>query len=277
MSNAQQLATLVSRSYFSNEASFLDRLYSDIHSIIERLEKSSDKYYCDDEDKITSAIVLTLCELGYDASEQTKKNGTVDITVKPKDNTFTWIGEAKIGYGNTKIFEGMLQLLSRYVKRDNNAGLLIYFQKHSSHNHFNKWLKYLYNKEWQTYCTKKGTLEKANRLLGHLESKDYIKTEEYYHDLNVVKPCGKAAIVRMFYADLHHDPIDKSGVTNQSLILGQAKNELRDYCQKWDDGEFTQDDVADLVKNLKIFVEFDPDGHLDEEDKDDDIDETPQH
>jgi len=263
MSNAQLLATLTSRTYFSNEASFLDRLYKDIHSIIERLEKSSDKYYCDDEDKITSAIVLTLCELGYDASEQTKKNGTVDITVKPKDNDFSWIGEAKIGYGNTKIFEGMLQLLSRYVKRDNNAGLLIYFQKHSSHKHFNKWLKYLYDKDWQTYCNNKKTLTKANRLLGHLESKDYKKTDDYYHDLNVVKPCGKSAVVRMFYADLHHDPIDKSGVNNQSLIFGQAKNELRDYCQRWDDGVATPEELNDLVKNLKIYVEFDPDGHVD--------------
>lgn len=263
MSNAQQLATLVSRTYFKDEASFLDILYRDIHSIIERLEKSSDKYYSDDEDKITSAIVLTLCELGYDASEQTKKNGTVDITVKPKDNDFSWIGEAKIGYGNTKIFEGMLQLLSRYVKRDENAGLLIYYQKHSSHKHFNKWLKYLYFKEWEKYCTNKGILTKANRIFGHLESKDYKSTKEYYHDLNVVKPCGKPAVVRMFYADLHHDPIDKSGVNNQSLILGQAKNELRDYCQRWDDGQTTTEELEELVKNLKLHVGFDPDGHID--------------
>lgn len=263
MNRLEIAAQASSKTFFNSHQKFIDTLYGDIHSILERMEGSSEKYYCDDEDKITSAIVLTLCELGYDATEQTKKNGTVDITVKAKENEFIWIGEAKIGYGNTKIFEGMLQILSRYMKRDSDAGLLIYFQKSGSHTAFNSWLKYLYHKEWVKYCNGKGTLKKVEPLLGHLKSTDYRKTDNYYHDLSVFKPCGKAANIRMFYADLHHDPADKSSVTAQSLKLGQAKNSLRKYCQKWEDGEFYLPEMVDLFESLKLVIDFDHDEKLD--------------
>lgn len=263
MNNTRKLAELTGRTHFKDNASFLARLYEDIHSILERLESSSEKFYCDDEDKITTAIVITLCEKGYNATEQTKKNGTVDITVRDKEDEYSWIGEAKIGYGNTKIFEGMLQLLTRYIKRDENAGLLIYFQKAGSHKFFNDWLKYLYTLKWIEYCNKKGTLERVQPLLGHLVPSDYKETDKYYHDLQVYKPCGKPALVRMFYTDVHHDPADKSGASAHSLKLGQAKNTLRKFCQQWEDNEFDSSDLAKLFELLELNIDFDPDEKLD--------------
>ena len=102
MMNTNSLATnLVRRDYFITESDFHNQLFKDIEEIIKTMESSSDKYYCDDEDKLSHTIVTSLGHFGYRATEQTKKNGSVDITVTTKTNggEFVWIAEAKIGYG----------------------------------------------------------------------------------------------------------------------------------------------------------------------------------
>lgn len=72
--NKQQITCeLGKRVHFEDEASFIETLYSDIEVIIKLMEQSSDKYYCDDEDKLSHTIVASLVHLGYDATEQTKK------------------------------------------------------------------------------------------------------------------------------------------------------------------------------------------------------------
>jgi hypothetical protein len=253
--------TLIRRRMPSNESIFINQLYEDIDNIIQRMEGSSDKYYCDDEDKLSHTIVTSLGELGYSASEQTKQNGSVDITVSPLEGDYKWIAEAKIGYGNTKIFEGILQLVSRYVKRDKHAGLIIYFQKEKSSTCFNNWLKFLYNHEWVAYSTKQGNLDKVREMLGHLKSSEYKKIDTCYADIVINKPSDELIMVRNFYADLHHDPVDKSGVKNKSIKKGQAKNSIRGYCHSWQDGTFDPQKTEDLFAALKIYLggSFDPD------------------
>ncbi|HEN3606841.1 TPA: hypothetical protein U5E23_004191, partial [Yersinia enterocolitica] len=233
----------------------------DINKIIEGMEGSSDKYYCDDEDKLSHTIVTSLGELGYKASEQTKQNGSVDITVSPSNGKYKWIAEAKIGYGNTKIFEGILQLVSRYVKRDKHAGLIIYFQKEKSATCFDNWLKFLYKHEWTDYSEKQGNIEQVRDMLGHLDDKTYIKSTTCYADVIIQKPSDEPITVRNFYADLHHRPVDKSGITNKSIKKGQAKNNIRGYCQNWADGKFTTTDLENLFLDIKTYLgkSFDPD------------------
>ena len=99
---------------------FLDVLYKKLRGIFIKLEHSRDKYFSHDEDAITGVIAGRLEEAGYYASEQTKQNGAVDLTVKLGDHK--WIAEAKIAYSNSKILEGLLQLLTRYAARDKSAG-----------------------------------------------------------------------------------------------------------------------------------------------------------
>ncbi|MES0277601.1 hypothetical protein KDV42_23775, partial [Citrobacter freundii] len=125
------------------------------------------------------------------------------------------------------------------------------------HTLFNAWLKYLYHQEWINYCVKQGILDEVTPLIGHLQKQDFKKNDNYFHDLSVIKPCGKPVEIRMFYADLNHNPVDKSGVKNQSLKLGQAKNTLRGYCQKWDDKDFSTSDLTSLFESLKLFIDFD--------------------
>lgn len=246
---------LQKRNSFLDEQKFIDTLYLDIESIIKLIEQSSDKYYCDDEDKLSHTIVTSLVHLGYKASEQTKKNGSVDITVLSKDGAYEWIAEAKIGYGNQKIFEGLLQLLTRYVKRDKHAGIFIYYQKSKSAYYFKEWINYLYKSSWAEYCTKQGVLEKAKPLLEHLNgmSCPSIDAGCCFADVNLTKPSSEDIDIRFFYVDVHHDPIDKSGVNNNSLARGQAKNKIREIYHMWKLGEYKPEMADSLFNYIKTY------------------------
>ncbi|KDT00522.1 hypothetical protein AD24_4177 [Escherichia coli 2-011-08_S4_C3] len=263
--NTNSLATnLVRRDYFITESDFHNQLFKDIEEIIKTMESSSDKYYCDDEDKLSHTIVTSLGHFGYRATEQTKKNGSVDITVTTKTNggEFVWIAEAKIGYGYQKIFEGLLQLLTRYIKRDNSGGLIIYYQKDKSNTLFNNWLKYLYKQEWTAYCTTQGNIKDVLPLLGHLNISSYqhVKDNCYYSDINVIKPTGANFDVRCFYVDVYHKPLDKSGVVNKTLKEGFAKNTIKDKYKLWEAGDFNSNHYQELFNALKIYF----DGALDD-------------
>ncbi|HGE8329477.1 TPA: hypothetical protein ACXIJH_001298 [Serratia marcescens] len=256
-----KLAVFSKRLSPASESEFIEQLYVDIDSVIKKMEESSDKYYSDDEDKLSHSIVTSLGNLGYEATEQTKKNGTVDITVISENKKYKWIAEAKIGYGNTKILEGVYQLVSRYVKRDEHAGLIIYYQKSGSASCFDKWLKFLYNQEWLEYSQNQGNDKETTAMLGHLDMANYTPTKQSYSDVVIKKPSDAMITVRNFYADFYHNPIDKSGVKNKSLKKGVAKNNIRQYCQDWVDGTFPISQVDQLFTELKLFLgeSFDPD------------------
>ncbi|HFF8975884.1 TPA: hypothetical protein ACGE6V_002927 [Serratia marcescens] len=249
------IAELHKRNKFDSEDDFISTLYTDIASIIKLIESSSDKYYCDDEDKLSHSIVSSLIHLGYRASEQTKKNGSVDITVYSKDDVYEWIAEAKIGYGNQKIFEGLLQLLTRYIKRDNHAGVFIYYQKAKSTFYFKDWLKYLHERKWTDYCSKQGTLNKVSPLLQHLNPNQCptVAGDCCFADVNVIKPSSDNLNIRFFYIDVHHEPLDKSGVNNQSIAYGQAKNKIRDLYNMWREGNYDESMTNELFASIKIF------------------------
>lgn len=77
MNNISPALSLTRRDYFANEADFHRQLFDDIERIIKSMESSSDKYYGDDEDKLSHTIVASLGQLGYGATEQTKKMGVL--------------------------------------------------------------------------------------------------------------------------------------------------------------------------------------------------------
>lgn len=262
MNNISPAATLLSRNYFLNESDFHNCLFQDIENIIKNMESSSDKYYCDDEDKLSHTIVTSLGHLGYKATEQTKKNGSVDITVSTKDNKFEWIAEAKIGYGHQKIFEGLLQLLTRYVKRDTSGGLIVYYQKAKSNTLFNNWLKYLYKQEWKDYCESQGNLDKVIPLLGHLNILSYkhIDNTCFQTNVKVVNPNGGDFDLRCFYVDIYHEPLDKSGMKNKSLKEGIARNMIKENYKLWEIESFNDSHYTELFTALKIYF----DGALDD-------------
>lgn len=85
--------------------------------------------------------------MGYKASHDTFHNGHVDIYVQYKH--FIWLGEAKIYGSPTKVFDGFLQLTTRYSSSSSDnyhGGMLIYIQdtKLSSIEILDGWKKFCF-------------------------------------------------------------------------------------------------------------------------------------
>lgn len=209
---------------------FVCKLQIKIKEIIERhLESSRDKFSFYDEDSITHLISACLCEAGYRASEQTKQNGAVDLTVQHGE--YKWIAEAKIAYNSQNVFEGLLQLLTRYATRDKNAGMLIYVKKKSCMKIYKEWAAFIrQDGGWADYADKKGDVFSEN--IASIFSTSIIKlcdqssrTIESIHELL----SGDTISVKHFFVDLYYCPMDKSATTNKSLRKGLALNELEDY------------------------------------------------
>ncbi|WAT06445.1 hypothetical protein O1V64_10840 [Rouxiella badensis] len=247
------LASLVNVITPFNEQQFIDKLYGDIDFIMTDLERSSNKYYCDDEDKITNLIALSLRMKGYDATEQTNSNGTVDLTIKDGQNRFTWLAEAKRGYSLNSVFEGLLQLITRYIKREQHAGLLIYHQKSGAMTFLKDWYTYLSSGNYQKYEKIKDRIEECDKCfkLSPVEYSIGPDDNSNFFDFTAVKPNDGTVKVRCFIADLHFNPMDKSAGTNASLAKGQCKISITDICTQWDSDGKPPIDVNVLLQNLK--------------------------
>lgn len=247
------LASLVNVITPFNEAQFIDKLYDDINFIMADLERSSNKYYCDDEDKITNLIALSLRIKGYDATEQTNSNGTVDLTIRDAQSRFTWLAEAKRGYNLNSVFEGLLQLITRYVKREQYAGLLIYHQKPGAMSFLKDWYTYLSSGNYKNYAKIKDRIDECNKCfnLSPVAYSMIPTANSNFFDFTAVKPNDGTVKVRCFIADLHFNPMDKSAGTNASLAKGQCKISITDICTQWESDGQLPGDVNVIFQYLK--------------------------
>ncbi|ELN3085546.1 hypothetical protein QRB17_000092 [Escherichia coli] len=249
------LASLANMIQPFDESKFIERLYNDIDFIITDLERASNKYYCDDEDKITNVIALALRMKGYDATEQTNSNGTVDLTIRDNTKKFTWLAEAKRGYSLNSVFEGLLQLVTRYLRRETHAGLLIYHQKKGAMAFLRDWHTYLSSGSYRKYSKIQERIDECDKCfrLSPVAYSMIPSNNSHYFDFTAVKPNDGQVKVRCFIADLNFDPIDKSARTNASLAKGQCKISLTDICTHWEcEGEIPGDvnTVFQMLKNL---------------------------
>ena len=108
---------------------YIKQLYKDLGICVRDLEAKAHYAHSQSEDQLSLIIETQLKGMGYKASHDTFHNGHVDIHVQYRH--FLWLGEAKIYGSPTKIFEGFLQLTTRYSNSstDNyHGGLLIYIQ-----------------------------------------------------------------------------------------------------------------------------------------------------
>lgn len=108
---------------------YIGQLYKDLGLCIKDLESKAHYVHSHGEDELSLIIETQLNGMGYKASHDTFHNGHVDIYVQY--HKFLWLGEAKIYGSPSKIFEGFLQLTTRYSNssQDNyHGGLLIYVQ-----------------------------------------------------------------------------------------------------------------------------------------------------
>ncbi|MBH0077033.1 hypothetical protein I6F48_16020 [Pseudoalteromonas sp. SWYJ118] len=234
---------------------FVTFLEKDISEQFVRMESASDKHYCAKEDSITNELAGNLINLGYDdADEQTKKNGAVDLTVS--SSGYTWIAEAKLGKSNPQVFEGLLQLVTRYVKRDKQAGLLVYCQKAGAVTFFTNFSNYLKNKKWQQSATIAKDAKQLQKINNSFNSLTISNKEDYSFDLIVNKPSGVDLKVKCICLDVAHEPMDASGRAANSLKLENARLDLIQIFEDWKETDFEDLDQAKLKIALGDFLEI---------------------
>lgn len=246
-----ELAALVNLKPFDEDV-FVQSLYADINKAIKHIEKTADKYYSDDEDKITNLLVLFLKGVGYSASGQTKSNGSVDITVQDRDQSFTWLAEAKRGNSYNGVFEGMLQLVTRYISDEKHAGFFIYHQKLDSLSYFKNWFSYLSSGDFEKYKAISDRLDECRYHFKKSPIANAFTGDECYFDYNIVSKKGKEVKVRNFILSLHYNPADKSGRENKSLKVGQAKIYVNEVCDKWFREQEPPENIDKFMNSLQL-------------------------
>lgn len=235
-----------------NEDLFIEELYDVVQDAIREIEDTSDKYFCEDEDKITHLIAMYLRARGYDASEQTKTNGSVDLTVKDRKNKFKWLAEAKRGNSYNGVFEGMLQLLTRYVTNDKNAGFFIYYQKSNPLKFLGNWYDYLNSGKYTDYKKLQEVMDEVDKYFVKNPLANALTETINYFDYIGRSKFGNEVKVRNFIANLYFNPIDHSGRENASLIKGQAKNKIVEACELWCHDGVPPSNIEDFLEHLKI-------------------------
>lgn len=250
----QQLAKSLDNDTYGD---FLDDLYTKLDEIFVKLEHSRDKYFSHDEDAITGVIAGRLDEAGYLATEQTKQNGAVDLTVKLGEHK--WVAEAKIAYTNGKILEGLIQLLTRYAARDKCGGLLIYMKKANSKKVVDDWVNFLTDNEQLSLSISKKNPEVRDDLKcvfgGVITNRLSNTSLESEHNL----VSGTPITVRHFCADLYFNPADVSGNKGKKQRVDNAMNNLANLYFEHVESESEFDRAKCLEYLERLFRDLDPD------------------
>jgi hypothetical protein len=200
--------------------SFVSGLIVSIHKVIREIESNANDYYHFSEDSLSGLIASIIEGHGYKAKNETKERGRVDITIE-KDG-FVWLIEAKKGYNNQKVFEGLLQLTSRYLTRQQSAGLFIYYQKPQPSKEFKSWGEFIKDKKWVDYAANNSILDECNEMFGELVLSD----DKLCVNDTLKKTCltsaGSQCDIYSFGINCHFKPVDISGRGNKSLKKNQA-------------------------------------------------------
>lgn len=141
---------------------FLDLLYTDLSRIFDSISETAHKRQKDDEDRITTDILIPMKQLGWKAYHEANNNGKVDITID--SGFYKWLGEAKIDHSVQNLLKGFKQLFDRYTtgvnyssiySRGENAtecGILFYVKNNDNYQN----LKTKWKESIEKYCTTEG-------------------------------------------------------------------------------------------------------------------------
>ncbi|MEQ9234453.1 HEAT repeat domain-containing protein [Coleofasciculus sp. E2-BRE-01] len=177
------------------EDNFIENFYKYLDKVISKIQENPELRQNDKEDRLTIEIVNQLGCLDYNVSHDTKIGGHVDITVRK--NGFLWLGEAKIYRDNNYLWEGFLQLTTRYSSGDSNqehGGLLIYIRDEDARSIMEKWQNYLLGKNLPDYSFRPCKI----RSLAFISTHRHERSGQPFH-------------VRHIPVMLHFAPNDKSG------------------------------------------------------------------
>ncbi|RZF92100.1 hypothetical protein LY624_06030 [Pseudoalteromonas sp. N1230-9] len=217
-----KLEKITEKEQISNFDDFEKLLHEDLCRIIRRMESSSDKYFVEKEDDITTEIVGRLYEAGWtNVQEQTKEVGSVDIHIE--FNGFKWICEAKRNYGNLNLFEGLLQLTTRYAKNQDRVAFFIYHQKKSLLPSIKSFHNFLTSKEWVSRKGFEDHIDEIEACFDQVEIPDDVTYDKTPYTIKVKKLCGSPLIINIFWADFSFIPLDKSGRQSESIQIKNAR------------------------------------------------------
>jgi len=149
--HAPGLGRFASRNLVSTYDEFVNVLYEDIDQIISLIEENREINSKKCEDSLTIDIKNQLICMGYLASHDKKIGGHVDLAVER--NNFKWLGEAKIHSAYDYLFEGLLQLTTRYSNgsvNNDQGGLLIYIKKGDANSVMVEWKARLSEKDLES-------------------------------------------------------------------------------------------------------------------------------
>lgn len=220
---------------------------------IQSLEKHADKYYNLSEEQLSTTISLLMEKSGYKTKNEPSNRGHVDIFVE-KDN-YEWLIEAKIAYNNHKIFEGLLQLTSRYLTNQKSACLLLYFKKRDIKSDFEKWKSFLDKKEWLEYANNNNILEDCNFSLNETKVKAAPSCFSYGFMADIKTTAGETVDIYNIGANLYYRPFDSSGREGKELKKEQAKIILEHMYHGRNTGDTI--DMSQLYKAINDYFEFD--------------------
>ena len=208
---------------------FVAVLYNKLGKYIQALENDADQMLGKDEDSLTSDLIrqLNASEL-FDAESQVKRGGgAVDLVVKGFGQE--WIAEAKKLTTNDKVFEGILQLVTRYVRQDQKAGLLVYIQSGNFAAKVKNWKTFLSEQgDWKKYVEQRVEVEYRDDITKLFESHDFLEHNPYTSDAKIALDRGTDLNIRHFFCNFVYKPMDKSATQAKKVREGLAMESLRE-------------------------------------------------
>jgi hypothetical protein len=254
------LNLLSSISVTVNYDDFLNMLFQCLDEYFEENEKNAEYFTSASEDAVTASIVsqLNATKL-FQAEAQTYHRGAVDLTVRFK--VHTWRAEAKIAYSNDKIFEGLLQLLTRYAVRDTHMGLLVYVQAGSFSNKFQSWKSFIGPKGgWSNYAKTKKQPENQRTISTLMRTLVLSDLNNNQFDCSFELDNGNNVSVRNYFVNQIFRPADVSGDTAKKHRTNRANNELKRVYFESREQEPVELDAEEVMMYLDmLYRDIDPD------------------
>jgi len=225
-SRLQKLERINEKKLISNFDDFEKALLIDLYRIIRRMESSSDKYFVEKEDDITTEIIGRLFEAGWTNTEEQTKVGGGSVDLYIEYNGFKWICEAKRNYGNLNLFEGLLQLTTRYAKNQEKVGFFIYHQKNALLSSIASFHDFLTSKKWGNKKGYEEFLDDIEACFSQVIIPKEFSNDKSHYTIEVKKLCGSPLKIRVFWADFSFNPLDKSGRESKSIQIKNARLNL---------------------------------------------------
>lgn len=190
---------------------FADCVERDVEAIIGGLESNAKVREKDGEDRLTDEIVQSLRHMGYQATRDEGQNGNCDVTVRSKNDQFLWLAEAKIHKDYDYLWQGFLQLTTRYstgTNRCSRGAMLIYIRNVDARSVMDTWLEELGQRTFDSGIGVSCKPDPANPL--RLDS------------VHPHKKSGQDYAVRHFGIVLHVGAEDKSAKATDARAKARA-------------------------------------------------------